>query len=349
MNRSDVCVLTLTILLVAWMAALTFTSPYPNGTDVWFHILVARAWYKGLNGMVSPVVMDINNIPYPPLFHLLLIPFAGSLEASLLAAKVLQLVFYPLSVLAWGLLIRKYMGSQLALTFMLAITGTYFSFSQMQSKPESLALLLLPVILWAFLENKTLPFVAVSVALFYIYSPYSLVLIAGILLYLLRFDLKSTKVWATAALSAPIALYQASFINELFISRWISQGDKGIIRETWQFIYNPILFILNGFGVNVISFTLIPYTFWKWKQQTALTKTMLLTFLSMLVVWPIWFQRTFSLIIIPCCYITALYMQRQQNRLTRAALLIILVVQAIIFTLNPVWWMSPISWLNTYW
>jgi hypothetical protein len=332
------------------MLALTLSSPYPNGRDIWFHILVAHAWRLGLNGMASPVVLDINFIPYPPLFHFLLVPFALDLNASIQAARFLGVFLYPLSVLSWTLLIRKYAGSELALTFSLAIIGTYFSFSQMMSKPESLALLVLPIAVWAFLENRTWSFVAIGAALAYIYSPFSLVLIAGLLGYSLKKSWSSIKVWATAAFSAPMFIYQASFIKSNFTGRWISVGDKGILPETVEFLFNPIGFLLSAFGISLMSFVLIPYSFYKWKEQSRLTKAMLATFLGMLVVWPIWYQRVFSFIMLPCAYITALFIQRQQNRLVKTALLAFLVIQAIVFTLNPVWWpLGPQSWFNQYW
>ncbi len=185
--------------------------------------------------------------------------------------------------------------------------------------------------------------------LFWVYSPYALVLTLGLLLYTLKQSWKSPKFWGTLTLSAPIGLYQLSYVNSLFMTRWVSRGDLGIIQETTQFLLNPVIFLLNGFGLNISFLALIPYTLSKWKQQTLFTKTMLLTFASMLIVWPIWFQRTFSLIIIPTAYITALYVLKVKNKYARATLLSALIIQALLFSLFPVWWMSPINWLNKYW
>ena len=111
----------LVVLLFVYIAYLTLDSPYPDGHDVWFHIMVARAWFKGENGMVCPAAIYYNGIPYPPLFHLMLAPFCSSQQLALGAAKGFQLFFYPLAILFFMLLVNKYSGSKTALIAGLAL------------------------------------------------------------------------------------------------------------------------------------------------------------------------------------------------------------------------------------
>jgi len=350
LSFTDLTIILLVACLFVYMAFLTFNSPFPDGRDAWWHILVARAWYKGMNGMISPIVMDMNRLPYPPLFHLLLIPFAYSLDSSLLAVKVMQLFFYPVGTLFLMLLVRKYYGSMFAIVFSLAIMGTYFSMNQMQARPQSLETLFYPIAFWALLENRTKTFILSIAAMFYTHSPISIALALGFVVYALRQNKKDLKVWFSVVAVAPILLYQASFMfNQIFFERWFAVGDIGIIIETQAFVADPLFWLLNGLGVNIAAFALIPWLLYKWKDQSKFTQVMLYSFFGMLLIVPTWYQRTFMFTIIPMAFFTALSVMNVKNKYVKAMLLAALAIQAFIFTVAPAWWMSPPDYFNKYW
>jgi len=338
------------ISLFTQMLTLSFLSPYPDGRDAWFHILVARAWLKGMNGMISPVVIELNGLPYPPLFHLLLVPFVANLETALLAAKTMQLIYYPLGTLLLMLLVRKYSGSKMATVYGLCLVGTYFAFTQMQARPQSLETLFYPIAVWSLMENRKKTFILSNVVMFYIHSPISLAFILGLMIYAFRQDKRESKIWITALIIAPLVVYQATYIfNQVFFDRWFAAGDLGILDETKQFLSNPLFWLLNGLGLNIISFATIPPLLYRWKSQTRFTQIMLYSFFGMLIVAPTWYQRTLTIAIMPIAYFTALTVLGIKNKYLKIILLGALISQAVWFSLTPVWWMSPAPYFDKYW
>lgn len=346
----DTAIIIIVSLLAFYMIFLTFTSPYPNSRDVWFHVLVSRAWYKGLNGMVSPIVLDINILPYPPLFHLLLAPFAYSPEAVLFAAKIAQLFLYPVGALLLMLVVRRHASNYVAIAFSLALIGTFYAFNQMQARPQALEALLYPVAVYGLMENKTKTFIASVAAMFYTHSPVAIAYTLGLLLYAFKQNRRDMKIWATVAVVAPLILYQATFmVNQMFFNRWIATGDTGILVETQEFLAEPVFWLVNGLGLNIIAFATIPILLRRWKEQSTFTKVMLYSFFGMLIITPVWYQRTFTVLIIPMAYFTALFASMQTSKPLRIILLVALACQAVFFSLMPAWWMSPAPYFNQYW
>jgi len=52
--------------------SVALSYPVPIGADIRFHLEIARVWASGMNGMFSDVALNVNKMPYPPLFHWLL-------------------------------------------------------------------------------------------------------------------------------------------------------------------------------------------------------------------------------------------------------------------------------------
>lgn len=335
--------------VLGYMAALTISTGFLNGRDAWFHILVARAWFTGLNGMISPVVMDINRIPYPPLFHLILYPFMADLQTAVIAAKVLQILFYPLGLLFNMLLAKKYAGLQVALVYGMLLSGTYYAFTMSQARPQSLAMLLFPIAVWSLLENKAKTFVGSVTATFYSHSPLSIGLTCGLLLYAFRRNKKDLKVWATVILVAPIILFQASYIfNQVIFDRWVSSGDLGIVTETQEFLSNPLFWMVNGLGISTVGLIIIPLVLFRWKHQSEFNKVFLFSLLGFLFLLPIWFMRVFHFAIMPLALFTARFIVKQKFNVKNVFLAFV-IVQAAFFALSPVWWLSIPPYLDQYW
>jgi len=54
-------------LLVSLAVSLYYLAPI--GTDIHFHLAIARSWAKGELGMFSELPLRVNKMPYPPLFE----------------------------------------------------------------------------------------------------------------------------------------------------------------------------------------------------------------------------------------------------------------------------------------
>lgn len=349
LRRLDFLIIGFVVSVLVYLIYLTVSTGFLNGRDAWFHILVARAWFKGLNGMISPVVMNINNVPYPPLFHFILLPFVFDLQTAVIAAKVLQICFYPLGLLFNMLLARKYVGSQVAIVYGLLLSGTYFAFGMTQARPQALAMLLFPIAVWSLLENKTKTFIGSVAATFYSYSPLSIGLTFGLLLYAFKKNRRDFKVWAVVILVVPLVLYQASFsLNQVAFGRWISAGDMGNTTEMRQFLFNPLFWMVNGLGISIVGLILIPLALFKWKEQSELDKIFLFSLLGFLCLLPIWYMRVFHFAIMPLALFTAKFVLKQKFDV-KNILLAFIIVQAVFFALIPVWQLSFPSYFDQYW
>lgn len=268
----------------------------------------------------------------------------------MLAGQVMQIFFYPLGVLGLMLLVRKYYGSKMALVSGLCIIGTYFAFAQMQARPQSLEVLLYPVAFWALMENKTKTFVLSIAAMFYTHSPISIALALGFVVYAFRQNHRDLKVWASVVAVLPILLYQGVYVfNQVFFRRWLAVGDTGILPETIEFLSNPLWWMLSGLGVNMIAFAIIPWLLYKWKDQTTFTKVMLYSFFGILIIIPTWYQRTLTFLVMPMTFFTASFVVSLKNRYLQAALFILIFLQLVLFSIFPVWWMSPAEYFTQYW
>jgi len=344
----------LVIIVFGYMVMLTVQTPYPNGRDSMFHILVARAWHKGMNGMISPVVMDINKLPYPPMYHILLAPFTYSQESAIIAQKALQCLFYPIGLLLNMLLARKYKGDKIAILYGLLLTGTYYAFGMMQARPQSLEVLLFPVAVWALLEKKKLFFFISVASMFYLHSPLSLALSAGLFIYGIARDKKDLGIWLTLLFVAPMVLYQGSFmLNQSFLDRWVTSGDLGIYTETMDFIADPAYWLINGLGMSVVGFFAIPVRLIWWRNQSELDKLMVYSFLGFLIATPIWYMRVFHFAIMPLAFFTAVFInnsiKNSKSKYLTVLLVGLLLVQVVWFMINPVFWMSPPPYMEQYW
>lgn len=330
------------------MVYLSLAVPYPNGRDAWFHILVARAWLRGENGMISRVVMEINQIPYAPIYHLLLTPFVSSLPLALNVQKVLQCVFYPGGLLAFMLLVKTFEDSETALTTGLLLAGTAYAFGMMQARPQSLSILLFPLLVYGLLREKKKTFFGSVAAIFYVHSPACLALVLGSLIVLVK-----KHKWKLIAVSTlivlPILLFQAYFmVNAAVMNRWVARGDLGLYTDTVKFMSNPFFWTLNDLGFSVIGLALIPVYLRKFDKLSGFARLMLWSFFGFLIIFPVRYQGTFHYMVMPLAYLAAKKV-REQNNLVKLVLLGIICFQVVLFMVYPVFWMSPPEYLETYW
>jgi len=334
-------------IFTVYLCFRTFSYPYPNGRDAWFHILVARQYYKGENGMISQLVMNSNLVPYAPLYHLILAPFTSSLELALLAQQIFQCLFYPLSLLSLMLLTKKHEGYFTAILFGMLLVGTYFGYGMAQARPQTLAMTLFPLAFWACLENKKVSFVILATIMFYVYSPLTLALVFGLLVFKLK-KKQFKQVLAIAVLVAPLLFFQAYHtLGSDVYDRWIRVGDTGIFKETQDFFFNPLYYLWTGLGVSIIGFVLMALNLFNYRKLSDFDKLMVLSFLGFLIAIPVWWQRAFHFIIVPFAFFTAKYVSKLDN-LFKIGLFPLICWQVFIFSFWS-FWMSPPPYLWAHW
>lgn len=338
------------IFNVALYSYFSFAYTYAAGGDIFFHIVVARQYQIGILGMVSRPVMEINGVAYPPLFHLFLLPslMIGGLDGAFLFAKLVQCFTYALTVLGLGLLVKKYVGNFASVIASLVLLSGCGLSGQIQVHPETFAILLFPLVVYAALEGKQWLYFGLLVLGVYLYSPYVLFLYAAPAVFTLRDKLRKQTYFAALA-SVPMFLIQfQTIIRYDFISRWMSGGDIGLALDTARFKANPIWWTTALLGFGIVGLYLLPFFIWKWKSQSRFTQMMIVTFGFSMILFPVWWARTFDYIVIPLSILTAVGAAKVQNPKLRALMVVVILVS---FVFN--YWSPQVpqnrEWLKCIW
>ncbi len=286
--------LQLTLFALALMVSLYASIFYskPVGADIWFHFDVVKVYLHGGNGMFASHVMEINRIPYPPLFHFLLLPSA-LLGIENQFARALQAFIYPGCLLATLLLIERFNGNKLnMLTAGLALLGSWsYLDATFQIRPESLDMIFWLILTYAILTAKTKLTIASVVAGIYNHGFPIIAFNGGTLLW--------KKAWRQiliiALLALPILAVSAFYLLG-FAEKWIVTPASAQSRS---FIANPLLFMFNYLGAEMIAIPIAIYAVFKWRSLNPLAKISLVTVASSLVLVPLWNDRFFQYASIP--------------------------------------------------
>lgn len=283
-------------LALAISCSISLRYMAPIGYDFSFHLEIARVWSRGELGMLSDLPMRVNKMPYPPLFHLILVPSVW-LNIEIEFAAVLQAFFYPLAVasMMWLWWKKDKMSSLVA---GLLVMGSYAFFDRsIQVIPQALDMILLPLIIYYSLHGNR-RFIPLSALLIYNHGLVSLALLGG--LYVWEWRKQRIKNVAYSLLQAlPIIAISAYYFLDAF-SRFT--GSYETLQEL-QFWTNPLFSLsylrLLFLGIPLAIYLLIAELPHRLKDLSDLEKISLLTLGSMLVLVPSWADRFLQFSTIP--------------------------------------------------
>lgn len=318
---------------LALATSLTYTVPI--GWDIHFHYRVAEAWSRGEVGMWSEIVLKVNRVPYPPLFHLLLVPFLW-LHLEYEFTRFLQAVFYPLAILTSTWLMWRHNGKQAGtITAMLLLSSTALIDGAFQVKPQSIEIIMLPVATHFLLEKKQLPFILVSTLLIYTHGLASVAVLGGLFVYGL-FNRWKKETLAIALASIPIIIPSIAFMAQA-IQKWGPTGDNPQERGFWT---NPLIFTVWYIGPLVAGFAVALYNVWKWRRLERFDKTSTLTLLSMTLMLPLWADRWLQYATVPLAYLLANKVARIPDRKTKIVYVWILFLLFLFFYGMAWYWLA---------
>lgn len=308
------------IVLIVFFALTFSVSLYtstvyqkPIGADIVFHLKIVDAYLQGQNGMFAAHVMEINQIPYPPLFHMILLPSValGVGNTFLLA---LQALLYPVCLLITIRIVQVHgYGNKHAIIAATALLGSFaYLDATFQIRPESLDILLWLIVLYSALTVKPKLMVASSILGIYNHSLPSLILNGGILL--------KNWTWKRAAIiilaSLPIIALSAIYLAPM-LGKWVGTPASPQAR---QFLTNFPAFTFNYLGALLIGLPITAYEVYKWKALNPLAKYSVLTVVTSLLLLPVWYDRYYQYVSIPLAILIGDFMLTRKGKIWIALL-----------------------------
>lgn len=120
----------------------------PLGSDAYFHLGLARHYGQGNITAAIDMMFTVNKSPYPFLYHLLLSPIAVSPDPYT-GLRILEMLFLPMTFALVSWVTWKLISPKAAFITGLVLMGSWsFLDGAIQARPESLDLLLYPLIIY---------------------------------------------------------------------------------------------------------------------------------------------------------------------------------------------------------
>ena len=279
-----------------YTVALALTQGINIGVDVFFHLKIAEVWASGHVGMLSPFVLAINNMPYPPLFHFLLVP------GILLGIEIpwvtwVQVLLMPIAVASFMFLSYKLYGTTLSFFSGFLVLGcTAYLDRVVQPQPQALDFILLPVAFFCYLFLKRRGYVFSSVLMIWNHGIVSLSALGGTLLgYVRKRDWNITFAFllGSGLMLALTFAYLVPALNQFSSS---AQND-----QEYAFWHLP-LFVPFYLGFLIVGFPIAFYQASNWIRKrfvSSVDKLALLTVLSTSIMIPVWPDRWIQYCTIP--------------------------------------------------
>lgn len=329
------------VYLIGLILASTLTS-IPIGTDIHFHYDVARQYSIGKFGMFSDIVFETNLFPYPPIFHVLLVPSIW-LNIEYIFAKLLQIVLPFLIYASTVIFMRYHTNQKTALITALLLTSTVgFVDGTIQARPQGLTMIFIPIALHMYLRNNSNGYAIFSGALAYIHGAAGLVNVWLLSLYgFTKKHWKGTFI-KLALIVSPIILITVYFFGGA-ISKW------GGVMDTYQeylVFTQPQTMIPYYSGMTLIGWVYLAYNMTRWDKLSPLEKTLCLSLIGLTVMIPIWVDRflQYATITLSCLSAVGINKSKRAQQIILPLLaimcaLVMINVYWITFTNN--WWLYP--------
>jgi hypothetical protein len=246
--------------------------------------------------MFLPLAMQTNHLPYPPLFHFLLVP-GILLGVEISWVTWIQVLLMPIAVASFMFLTYKLYGTTLSFYGGLLILGsTAFLDRVVQPQPQALDFILLPLIFYAFLFMKRKNYSLLSVLIVWNHGIVSLSALGGSLLSCIkRHEWKILTVFLVGS-SLILAL------SLIYLIPALTQFSSTVPNDQVYYFWHLPLFVPFYLGFLMIGFPIAFYKLYFWvkrKSISAVDKLCLLTVASMSVMIPVWADRWIQYCSIP--------------------------------------------------
>ncbi len=306
MNKWKIGCIALIGSCLALTLAVSLALPYPISWDfMCFHIKIAEAWARGENGMMLPLVMQINKIPYPPMFHWLL-ALGVLIGQGYNFGRLLQIIFSPIVTISCMWLIKKETDSteQAFYVGLFLLTINAFMDAAFQVHPQTIEMLLFPIVTYAYLKNKGWLLILASTLMVWVHGIVSIVLLGGIFILLLK-EKREAELIGSFAFSFPMLAVNIYYLVPA-LQNWMGAP---VSTPEEAFFQNPILFTFLYLAPALfVALPLLVYNLTKWKSLTRFQKVTVLSILSMAIMLVPWPDRFLQYASIPLAWIGSEYL-----------------------------------------
>jgi hypothetical protein len=311
---------TITIALIVFVfilsISITLSAPLPIGSDPYFHLEIARLYGTGNFTGAFNYISSVNIIPfYPFLFHILLIPIAIS-PYPLDGLKIIEMLAMPLTFLFTMRLLWKHSGPKAALITGLVLLGSWsFIDGAYQARPETLDLMLYPLMLSAILAVKKKTFATYVIASIYNHGIMALMNIWG---WAAKF-FKERKTWLTAvamtlAVSSPILILTAIYFGGGW-AMWATTKPAENPQEV-LFWTNPSWIPFYA-GITIIGFVFLAINIIKYFRHqpiSVLEQYLVIGIIGNTPMLYLWADRWLQYLTIPLAALTGLEVARWHGK-----------------------------------
>jgi hypothetical protein len=291
--------ISLTIFVFSLITFIISAQPKPVGSDPYFHLELGTLYTQGNFTGAWNLMFNTISYFYPPLFHIIIDGPIALSSNPYLGLKIAECLFMPLTYLTTTWLIWKYSGAKAAFITGITLLGSIsFIDGTLQARPESLDLLIFPIIIYAVLETKKKTAGILSALIVWSHGLAAISSIFGIFIYKL-FD----KQWRKTLLLITIAVAPVIILSFIYfegaIQFWLLGQTSTTNPQNYLFWHNPFPWIIYYCGLTLLG---IPFLFKKNKTQLELLLTYAFIGNSFMVIF--WADRWLHYATIP---LAALY------------------------------------------
>ncbi len=274
------CVLFVLLSVLALESFVALKYGQAIGSDVHYHLQHSFRYASGHPAFLDWDLAAPNGGPYPPLFHLLFVPFVWlGLHApfsALLEATALFLAFSATLLLA-----KEQKGLVPAAFAMALLFSSRAFFDRVQVTPQAIDAIAMPLAVLFFFRKDYKPFVLSVLAMVYSHGAYGLLLFAPFALFSL-FEKRDRKANAAAVSKAALFSLPVVLLTLAFLPTLLDSGFTAVHNPQDQAIrQDPALFI-NYFGVGLSLFAPVSLIYFSRKLGDPFCRFLLLWLVCLL-------------------------------------------------------------------
>jgi hypothetical protein len=252
----------LTIILIISVFALALiivtSETNPIGADTYYHLRLAELYVHGNFTGAWNLMFSYPGFFYPPFFQLIILGPVALSSNPYLGLRILECLSTPLTFLAICWLVWKYSGSKAALFTGFALLASWsFIDGTLQARPESLDLLLFPIVIWAVIETKKKSAGIASTIMAWSHGLAGISSLFGVFIYKL-----SDKSWRKTLLFTALAVSPVVILSFIFfggaIHTWLLGQTQSSNPQEYTFWHNPFPWILYYTGLSLLGIPFLP-------------------------------------------------------------------------------------------
>lgn len=325
-----------TIFLCAFIfltvTTIVLSGPLPLGSDTYFHLAIARELGNGNFTGAVQIMFSVNHYPYPILYHLLIAPIAVNSDPYDLL-RVLEMLFLPVTYALIALVVWKFAGAKAALiSSLVLISGWAFLDGAIQARPESLDLLLYPLIILCLLSVKKKWVSTLSLLTVYNHGLAALSNIFGFAVRKLQEKSWRKTIVITLVIATPIIALSIWFFSGAW-QQWATYTPTENPQEALFWTYPP--WIPYYAGLSLIGWIFVALSFshngWKpiLKTKSELETLLVYGLIGNFIMLPFWADRWLQYSSIPLSMLTGIVVSRWHGRKLYVTLFGMMLIAAI--------------------